>query len=287
MLKNWHQGCLRLVKGLAIAYTSTCAILFFNQQYFIFKPTRSLQKTPEFYNLSYQNVYLPVANNSRDVIHGWWLPGKQPNLGTLLYLHGNGFNIGSNINQAYRFQQMGFSVLLIDYRGYGKSQGNFPNESQVYQDAEIAWNHLVNQRKIPANKIFIYGHSLGGAVAIDLAVKKPDAAGLIVHNSFTSMGKMAELNPYFRMFPINLILNNRFDSIDKVKSLQVPILLVHGTADPMIPYTMSKSLYAAAPEPKKLLLVPDAKHNNGDIFFNNAQYRKTIQNFAQSVLNLK
>lgn len=287
MLKMGRKGLMGLGKGLAIAYTSICAFLFFNQQYFIFKPTSNFQKTPEFYNLSYQNVYLPVASDSRDVIHGWWLPAKQPRLGTLLYLHGNGLNIGSNIKQAYRFQQMGFSVLLIDYRGYGKSQGSFPNESQVYQDAQIAWNYLVNQRKIPANQIFIYGHSLGGAVAIDLAVKHPNAAGLIVHNSFTSMGKMAELNPYFRIFPIGLILKYRFDSIHKVKSLQVPVLLVHGTADPMIPYTMSKSLYAAAPEPKELLLIPDAQHNNGDVFFNNAQYRKTIQNFARSVLTLK
>ena len=286
MLKNWRKGWLRLGKICAIAYTSICGILFVSQPYFIFKPTRTFQKNPEFYNIKYQNVYLPVTGSSgNDVIHGWWIPSQRRNLGTLLYLHGNSLNIGSNITQAYRFHQMGFSVFLIDYRGYGKSKGNFPSESQVYQDAQIAWNYLVKQKQIIANQILIYGHSLGGAVAIDLALKHPEAAGLIVHNSFTTMQQMAELDPYLRIFPVNLILRYRFDSITKVKSLQMPVLFVHGTADAMIPKTMSKNLYAAAPEPKQLLLVPGAKHNNGDLFFNNREYRQTIKSFARSVLN--
>lgn len=288
MLKTWRKSWLRLAKISAIAYTSICGILFFSQPYFIFKPTRAFQKTPEFYNIKYQNVYLPVAGgSSNNVIHGWWIPSQRRNLGTLLYLHGNSLNIGSNITQAYRFHQMGFSVLLIDYRGYGKSKGNFPSEYQIYQDAQTAWNYLVKQKQIPANKIFIYGHSLGGAVAIDLAIKHPEAAGLIVQNSFTSMHNMAKLSPYFRIFPISLILRHRFDSITKVKSLQMPVLFVHGTADSMIPNTMSKTLYAAAPEPKQLLLVPGAKHNNGDLFFNRSEYRKAIQNFAASARNAR
>ena len=285
MLKNWRKGWLRLGKICAIAYTSICGILFVSQPYFIFKPTRTFQKNPEFYNIKYQNVYLPVTGSSgNDVIHGWWIPSQGRNLGTLLYLHGNSLNIGSNINQAYRFQQMGFSVFLIDYRGYGKSKGDFPSESQVYQDAQIAWNYLVKQKQIPANQILIYGHSLGGAVAIDLALKHPESAGLIVQNSFTSMHNMAERYRYFRLFPISLILKYRFDSISKVKSLRMPVIFVHGTADEMIPPTMSKRLYAAAPEPKQLVLVPGAKHNNGDLFFNNSKYRRAIQNFAASVL---
>jgi uncharacterized protein len=282
MLRTWRKGLLKLGQGLAIAYTTTCGILFFSQPYIIFKPTQVWQKTPESYNLNYQNVYLPVANTG-DVIHGWWIPSRR-NLGTLLYLHGNALNIGANINQAYRFQQMGFSVLLIDYRGYGKSKGNFPSESQVYKDAQTAWDYLVKQKQIPADRILIYGHSLGGAVAINLSVQNPDAAGLIVHNSFTSVAAMSARSAYFRFFPVNLILRHRFDSLSKVKSLQMPVLFVAGTRDSLIPYHMSQSLYAAAPKYKKLLLVPGAKHNNGDLFFNNSKYRQTIQNFARSVI---
>ncbi len=286
MIKSSRKGLGKIGKGLVVSYAAICGILFFSQSYLIFKPTSHFQKTPEFYNIKYQDVYLPVpGTSSNEVIHGWWIPSQGRNLGTLLYLHGNSLNIGSNINQAYRFRQMGFSVFLIDYRGYGKSKGDFPSESQVYQDAKIAWNYLVKEKEIPANQILIYGHSLGGAVAIDLALKHPEAAGLIVHNSFTSMQNMAERERYFRLFPINLILKHRFDSITKVKSLRMPVMFVHGTADEMIPAMMSKKLYAAAPEPKKLVLVPGAKHNNGDLFFNSRIYRQAIKNFATSARN--
>ncbi|MCL1475408.1 alpha/beta hydrolase [Argonema antarcticum] len=287
MWKTKQKGFLKLFSTLIIAYSFICAILFFLQQRFIFIPTHSFQKTPAFYKINYKNIYLPVPKHlGGGLIHGWWMPAKKSNLGTLLYLHGRGLNIGSNVNQAYRFQQLGFSVLLIDYRGYGQSQGNFPTESQLYQDAEMAWNYLVKQQTIPADKILIYGHSLGSAVAIELAIKHPEAAGLIVQSSFTSMADMIAIYPYFRSFPIGLILTNRFDSINKVKSLRIPVLFVHGIADPMIPHTMSEKLYKAAPYPKQLLLIPGAKHNNGDLFFNTNQYRKAIQNFANLSLKL-
>jgi Lysophospholipase len=158
-------------------------------------------------------------------------PPQIDSLGTLLYLHGRGLNIGANITQSYRFRQLGFSVLLIDYRGYGRSQGSFPKESQVYEDAEVAYNYLVKQRQLLPSQILFYGHSMGGAVAIELAIRHPEAAGLIVHNSFTSMVDMVESNAYMRFFPVRLLLTQRFDSLAKVKSLRMPILFVHGIAD--------------------------------------------------------
>lgn len=204
-----------------------------------------------------------------------------------MYLHGNGLNIGANINQSYRFRQLGFSVLLIDYRGYGSSEGGFPNESQVYEDAETAYNYLVKQRQLSPIQILLYGHSLGGAVAIELAIKHPEAAGLIVQSSFTSMADMVENNALTRIFPVRLLLTQRFNSIAKVKLLRMPVLFVHGTADPFIPAIMSKKLYAACAEPKQLLLVSNAKHNNGDAFFNNDEYRQTIGDFVGKLINQK
>jgi pimeloyl-ACP methyl ester carboxylesterase len=177
----------------------------------------------------------------------------------LLYLHGNGINIGANVAHANRFHQLGFSVLLIDYRGYGRSEG-IPSESGVYQDAEIAWDYLVKRHQ--PNDIFIYGHSLGGAIAINLAVQHPEAAGLIVESSFTSIKDIANLQGRFWMFPVDLILNQRFDSISKVPSLQIPVLFIHGEADFQVPATMSQELYAAAPKPKYLYLISGAGHNN-------------------------
>ena len=285
-------------KIVAIAYIASCILLFVLQTRFIFQPTASIQKTPDAFKITYEEVWLPITNKSGkiDKLHGWWIPGNSPPQPplvrgefkkVLLYLHGNGLNIGANINQSYRFRQLGFSVLLIDYRGYGRSQGSFPNESRVYEDAETAYNYLVKQRQLSPIQILLYGHSLGGAVAIELAIKHPEAAGLIVQSSFTSMADMVENNALTRIFPVRLLLTQRFNSIAKVKLLRMPVLFVHGTADPFIPAIMSKKLYAACAEPKQLLLVSNAKHNNGDAFFNNDEYRQTIGDFVGKVINQK
>ncbi|MEG4053992.1 MULTISPECIES: alpha/beta fold hydrolase [unclassified Microcoleus] len=183
--------------------------------------------------------------------------------GVVLYLHGNASNVGANVEHAYRFHRLGLSVFVMDYRGYGKSQGDFPSESQVYEDAQLAWDYLVKQRGINPNQIYLYGHSLGGAIAIDLAVRHPEAAGLIVEGSFTSTRAMVNFQKgLFWMFPIDLLLTQRFDSLSKVDRLQMPVLFIHGTADNVVPVEMSKKLFDAAPEPKQLYIVPEGGHTN-------------------------
>jgi len=261
LLLRWLLG---MGVVLAIAYAAACLFLFFQQTRFIFFPSPALQTTPEFFNLRYQDLWVPVptGNSTVERMHGWWIPSAQPSEMVLLYLHGNGINIGANVAHAHRFHQMGFSVLLIDYRGYGRSEGGFPTEARVYQDAAAAWNYLVLGEQISPRQIFLYGHSLGGAIAIELAVQHPDAAGLIVESSFTSIRKVVAYRNNFWMFPVDSILTQRFDSIGKVSNLKIPVLFIHGTADVIVPAFMSQDLYAAAPEPKKLVLVPGAAHNN-------------------------
>ncbi|MEG4574515.1 alpha/beta hydrolase [Microcoleus sp. N3A4] len=286
-IQNRYRHCLKLLSSLvkfwAIAYIAACILLFILQTRLIFQPTPAIAKTPDAFNIAYQEVWLPVKTRSPKIekLHGWWLPAaNRQSLGTLLYLHGRGFNIGANINQSYRFRQLGFSVLLIDYRGYGRSQGSFPSEARVYEDAETAYNYLVKQRQLSPSEIFLYGHSIGGAVAVELAIAHPEAAGLIVQSSFTSMLDMVKRYSMMRLFPVRLLLTQKFDSLAKVKLLRIPVLFAHGTADPLIPAAMSKQLYAASPEPKKILLVPNAKHNNGDAFFNSSEYRQILVDFA-------
>lgn len=268
----------------AIAYSTICLFLFILQPRFIFFPAATIQKTPELFNLPYEEVWLPVAVRSGKLehIHGWWIKANQPNAKVLLYLHGNGINIGANIAQTNRFHQLGFSVLLIDYRGYGRSEGTFPNEKRVYQDAAIAWNYLVKQQNIPPSQIFIYGHSLGGAIAIDLAIQHPNTAGLIVESSFTSIRDVVVYRNKFWMFPINLILTQRFESFKKISQLKIPVLFIHGTGDITVPSFMSQKLYNAAPEPKKLILVPGADHNN-TAEVAGVQYLQWIESFVQQV----
>ncbi|MGB3535761.1 MAG: alpha/beta fold hydrolase [Microcoleaceae cyanobacterium] len=270
-------------------YLLACCVLLFGQSRFIFFPSRDLTTTPEDVNLSYQDVWLPVCSNqnSTEFIHGWWIPSSQDsNQPVMIHLHGNSSNIGANLGHAQQFHQMGLSVLLIDYRGFGQSTPRIPSEKVVYQDAEAAWNYLVNQKEINPEKIFIFGHSLGGAIAINLATKYPQIAGLIVESSFTSMGDMADYQGKYGMFPIHWLLQQRFASIEKVNQLKMPILFTHGTADTVVPVEMSEALYAAATEPKQLLIVEEADHNNvrqvGEM-----QYFNTIQEFIQQTLKLQ
>lgn len=283
-LQLFSRIVLPLGVFLAIAYTSACLSLLVRQNRFIFLPSPKVEVTPEQFNLHYQDVWLPVTTDSGKVerMHGWWIPANQSESKILLYFHGNGINIGANVARANYFHQLGFSVLLIDYRGYGRSDGGFPTELTVYQDASIAWNYLVQQRQVKPEQIFIYGHSLGGAIAIDLGLQHPEAAGLIVESSFTSMQEMADLKGWSRVFPVNLLLTQRFDSIAKVKSLKLPVLFTHGTFDQRVPFQMSQTLFAVAPEPKQLVLFPGANHNNvAEIA--GPQYLQAVQRFMERV----
>lgn len=269
---------------VAIAYLLVCISLLLWQNRLIFVPYPIIQTTPANVGLSYQEVWIPVSTKTGKVEHlyGWWIPAASPETGVLLYLHGNGENIGGNVEHSQRFHQLGFSVLLIDYRGYGKSEGNFPTEGRVYQDAEAAWDYLVQQRGIAPQEIFVYGHSLGGAIAIDLATRHPEIPGLIVESSFTSMGDMVDHQGVYGLLPKNILLTQRFDSISKIKSLKMPLLLIHGTADLTVPATMSQLLFDAATAPKKLWFVPDANHVNVAAI-TGFHYLQTIQEFVGQV----
>lgn len=269
-----------LVGGLAIAYIFACLFLSLRQNRFIFRPRIIIRTTPAAFNLNYQDVWLPVttASGQTSQIHGWWVPASATSEAPVwLFLHGNGSNVGDEVKRAFWFHQLGFSSLLIDYRRYGRSPGNFPTESSVYEDVEAAWNYLTQLRQIPPEKIFVYGHSLGGAIAIELALQHPEIAGLAVEGTFTAMRSMvAHLYRQFGIFPVDLLLHQRFDSLNKVGSLQMPILFIHGTADRVVPAHMSEMLFAAASEPKKLLVVPEAGHHNvGEL--GGVQYFQAIQ----------
>jgi len=307
---------------LAVAYSAACVYLFVAQGKFIFFPARAIETTPDDFQLKYQDVWLPIPSKTGAVesVHGWWIPASQtppspPEArggarkgervlatpqshrrtvtpvralnkgglgGVVLYLHGNGSNVGANVEHANRFHRLGLSVFVIDYRGYGKSQGDFPSESQVYEDAQLAWDYLVKQRGVNPNQIYIYGHSLGGAIAIDLAVRHPEAAGLIVEGSFTSTRAMVDFQKgLFWLFPIDWLLTQRFDSLSKVDRLQMPVLFIHGTADNVVPVEMSKKLFDAAPEPKQLYIVPDGGHNNV-AQIGGAEYLQIVSQFLGS-----
>jgi hypothetical protein len=277
---------------VAIAYLAVCIFLLLRQNRLIFFPSSTIETTPGDFNLIFEDVWIPVEARRRNVpqrqavskhqLHSWWIPAKNLENGVVLYLHGNGHNIGANLTQALQFHHLDLSVLLIDYRGYGQSNGDFPTEAAVYQDARAAWNYLTQERKISPEQIILFGHSLGGAIAIDLALEYPEAAGLIVQSSFTSMRAMVDQLGQFWMFPVDFLLTHQFNSISKVRSLKLPVLYTHGTADALIPAAMSELLYNATPEPKQLLLIAGADHN--DIpSVGGSTYLQTVKAFVEYV----
>lgn len=294
---------LALVALLGIGYLGACIFLYLRQTRMLFFPLPTVEVTPAQWNLEFEEVWLLLKEKqgdrhqphsiasvrqeqlqkSSEYLHGWWIPAETRAQGVVLYLHGNGINIGANAEHANRFHQIGFSVLLMDYRGYGQSRGQFPTEAQVYEDAEAMLHYLMQERQISPEQIFVYGHSLGGAIAIDLALQNPNLAGLIIDGSFTSIREMVNLNPTFSLFPINWILTQKFDSIHKVPHLTMPVLFIHGLEDTRVPARMSQALYNAAPQPKQLYLVPGAGHNDVAAVAGLA-YLKTVQEFTQQAI---
>ena len=281
LLKLLLKLLLILGGGLAIAYLAACLFLLFRQNRFIFFPAPVSETTPASLKLTYQDIWIPIATpRGIEHLHGWWMPAAGPEQGVILYLHGNGANVGATVSQSQRFHQLGLSVFVFDYRGYGRSQGSFPTEAQVYEDTQAAWNYLTQGRQIQPKQIFLYGHSLGGAIAIDLALKQPEVAGLIVESTFTSMRRMVDVRGGFGLFPADLLLVQKFNSLEKVRSLKVPVLFIHGTLDLTVPAEMSQILFQAAPEPKQLLFVKDAGHNDVAAV-GEGHYLQVIQQFVE------
>jgi hypothetical protein len=202
-----------------------------------------------------EEVWLTTKDNVR--LNAWYLPHPGARK-VLLWFHGNAENIGHGLNHLQSYGRLGVNVLALDYRGYGKSQGS-PDEAGVYLDADAAYDYLVQERQVRPEDIVVFGHSLGGVVAIDLASRRT-CGGLIVESSFTTAGDMAR-----RMFHIpglGYLLRTRFDSLSKIARVRAPVLVIHGTRDPMIPFEMARRLYEAAPEPKSFFPVEGAGHDD-------------------------
>ena len=253
------------VLGAAVA-GGGCAYIDVKQRELIYQPVRVYSGSPADRGLDYQDVWLSVKaaeGDGSERVHGWWIPAADAQAPTLLYLHGTRWSLGRSLFRIARWRALGFSVLAIDYRGFGRSDGELPSETEIYADAQAAWEHL-RRLEPDAGRRFVYGHSLGGAVAIDLATRNADVAGLIVESTFTSMSEMAARSKYGYL-PVELVLTQRFDSLGKIGDVAVPVMFIHGTGDRYVPAAMSERLYAAAREPKRLILVADAGHSDASL----------------------
>ena len=228
----------------------------FENSFIYFPPRYPAGFVPlERQGVSLEEVWMTTEDGVK--LNAWFLPNPATRK-ALLCFHGNAENIGYGLQQLKAFPRLDTNVLAVDYRGYGKSEGS-PDEAGIYRDAEAAYRYLVENRHFERKNIFLYGRSLGGAVAIDLA-SRHECGGLIVESSFTSGREMARRMfgiPFFEYIP-----KSRFDSLAKIPRVRAPILIVHGTQDQVIPFSMGERLYRAAPEPNSFFPVEGAGHNN-------------------------
>jgi hypothetical protein len=217
-----------------------------------------------------QMVLTAPGFSEQQTIQAWWWPSPRTDAPAALYLHGSRWNLTGQLSRIRQLRALGFSVLAIDYRGFGDSLGDLPSERSVYQDARIAWRRLTELQPVAARR-FIYGHSLGGAIAVNLATELADqahrqdagvpAAGLIIESTFTNLGDVAQAVSHTAL-PIRWLLQQKFDSLEKIGEVGMPVLIVHGTDDRYVPPYFSQELFDAARPPKKLLLVHGGNHND-------------------------
>jgi uncharacterized protein len=225
------------------------------ERMFVFFPTRNLETDPSRIGLDYQNLSLTTEDGVR--LHGWLVKHPEARC-TFLAFHGNAGNIGHRLPWIELMHRVPAHVVLIDYRGYGKSAGR-PREEGIYRDATAAYRWCVEHQPATPKGIVFIGESIGGAVAIDLEARFP-AAGLVVQSTFTSAWDMAKT-----MLPIGLLqplARIRFDSEAKLAKITCPVLLIHGDRDEIVPFRMGERLFEVAPGPKYFYRVPGAGHND-------------------------
>ncbi|CAN7486648.1 alpha/beta hydrolase [Acidovorax sp. 22279] len=260
--------------GLVVAVSVGCATLDAKQREWIFQPSdRSWGGAPSTEGM--QDVWIEFASDASgkaERLHGLWLPHTQAGAPVLLYLHGARWNVAGSSGRIRRMQELGFSVLAIDYRGFGRSSAGLPSEATAAEDARAAWNWLAEQH--PDKPRYIFGHSLGGAIAIDLARQVPDEKGTIVEGTFTSIPDVVSTFKW-GWLPVSPLITQRFESIRKVAEIGSPLLVVHGSDDSLIRPTLGRQLYEAAREPKQFVLVEGGSHHNTNSV-GQRQYREAV-----------
>ena len=276
-MKRWFLLLLALLTAFGLV--TGCATLDEKQRGWIFQPSDRSWWRGEAAAEGMSDVWIPFTSQETGQpvkLHGLWLAHpdfkRRADAPVLLYLHGARFNVVGSAFRARRMQELGFSVLAIDYRGFGKTSQELPSEAMAYEDARAAWNWLAQQ--YPKRPRYIFGHSLGGAIAIDLAAQVEDEVGTLVEGTFTSIPDVVSSFKW-GWLPVGPLITQRFEAVKRVERVGSPLLVVHGANDNLIPPELGRKLYDAATGRKAFVLVEGGSHHNTNSV-GQPQYRVAI-----------
>jgi fermentation-respiration switch protein FrsA (DUF1100 family) len=234
----------------------------------LFYPERDSGVTPRIAGLEYRELEVETEDGER--LHAWWIPASGERIACALFAHGNGGNIAGRIPHAAALGAAGIDVLLFDYRGYGASSGS-PSEEGTYLDARAALAALREQPEAAASPTLYIGESLGGAIALWLAIEEPPD-GLVLQSTFTSVRDAAK--KHFPFVPAQL-MPDAYPSLSRIRRLRAPLLVMHGTRDEIVPFSHGEELFAAAPEPKRMHVFDGLGHNDL-LLFAETEYAQAI-----------
>jgi fermentation-respiration switch protein FrsA (DUF1100 family) len=261
---------------VGIAYVAFLLFVFFTQSsllYFPNVPSRGLTATPDLVGLPYDEAEIVTDDGVR--LHGWFVPAPAARA-TLLFFHGNAGNISHRLDSLRIFRELSLTVLIVDYRGYGRSEGT-PSENGTYRDAEAAWRYLTEERGVAPAEIIYFGRSLGAAVAAHLATRHTPRA-LIMESAFTSVPDLAA--DVYPLLPARWLSRFHYNAKEYLGSVACPVLIIHGREDEIIPFKHGQALFAAAAQPKQFLEIQGG-HNDGFLVSGRA-YRMGLEGFLDA-----
>ena len=246
----WIVVAVVIIAALAGAFR-----LFTLERYFVYFPSREVTADPSAYGMAFEDVTISASDGTS--IHGWFIPGRTDV--TMLWFHGNAGNIANRLDNLRKLHDaVGANVFIIDYRGYGRSDGS-PSENGTYLDAAAALDYLVSRPDVRPDRIVYFGRSLGAAVAVELAMHRAPY-GLALETPFPSIRSMArEAYPFL---PLGPLLTMRYDTTSKLGRVTSPVLVMHGDSDTIVPIALGRRVFEAANEPKEFYVIPGAGHND-------------------------
>ncbi|MGH2947168.1 MAG: alpha/beta hydrolase [Solirubrobacteraceae bacterium] len=240
----------------------------------VYFPAHSITETPADSGLPFADISFGTEDGER--LHGWWVPARAPSIGHVLFCHGNAGNVGDRVREVGLLSAAGFDVLVFDYRGYGHSSGR-PDEQGTYRDARAARTALLEQARVDGSRIVYVGESLGGAVALGLALEQPPM-GLVLQSCFTSVRDLARL--HYPFIPRALV-PDAYPCLRLIRRLHAPLLVLHGERDDIVPPLHGQVLFEAAPGRKRIELFPDVGHD--DLSLAGSRWAEGIAEWVESL----